>query len=344
MEYKGKFKIFDTKDIKTYPVENRVSKVKIQDLKDPSVYIKQVFEETQDTVEKIRKLSKKLIEFRQNGRPVIIFTGAHLVKNGLGPVLIDLVKRKLVTLIASNAAAVIHDFELALIGRTSEDVPQVLGKGQFGMAFEFNYINKALEIGDTYELGFGEVIGKFISEESFSKKVASELAINENIVFKYPGTSLLANCYKENIPFTVHAGIGTDVIDQHYTFNGRYKGGCSGRDFLIFVNEITKFAHGGMILNIGSAVTGPEVVLKAVSMACNTGKKPKDFLIADFDIRDDHSEDVSDQCSDHYYFRDQKSLIYRIPRSFGGQGVYVKGDQRATLPLLYKNILEDLKG
>lgn len=344
MEYKGKFEIFDSENIKTYPVKERISKVKIEDFKDLSTYREQNFKATQSTIKKIRDLSKKLIEFRADGKPIIIFTGAHLIKNGLGPVLIDLVKRGLITLIGGNGATVIHDFELALIGETSEDVPSVLKKGQFGMAYEFNYINKALEIGDRYELGFGEAIGKFMSEESFSRKVASELLIEgKKIIFKYPDISLAANCYKENVPFTVHAGIGTDVIDQLCTFNGRYKGGCSGRDFLILVNEITKFTQGGVIINIGSAVTGPEVILKAVSMACNAGKKPNDFLIADFDIRSAYPKSAPDQCSENYYFRDQKSLVYRIPKSLGGEGIYIKGDQRTTVPLLYKNILENLK-
>jgi hypothetical protein len=183
-----------------------------------------------------------------------------------------------------------------------------------------------------------------MSEESFSRRAVSELLTEgKKITFKYPDISLAANCYKENVPFTVHAGIGTDVIDQLCTFNGRHKGGCSGRDFLILVNEITKFTQGGVIINIGSAVTGPEVILKAVSMACNAGKKPNDFLIADFDIRSGYSKSAPDQCSENYYFRDQKSLVYRIPKSLGGEGIYIKGDQRTTVPLLYKNILENLK-
>jgi len=343
MEYEGKYKLFRPEILKTYPVSKRVSKVKIEDFEDISTYAKRNFSVSQDAAVKIRNLGRKIIEFRKNGRPVLIFTGAHLIKNCLGPVLIDLARRRLVTLIAGNGATLIHDFELALMGKTSEDVADGLGKGRFGMAYEFNYINKAIEIGDRNKWGLGETMGRFISDKAFLRIVMDEMPGNNNIVFKYPGISLAANCYQMNIPYTVLAGIGVDVIDQHYTFNGRYKGGCSGRDFLILVNEITKFTQGGIIINIGSAVTGPEVILKAVSMASNAGEKPQDFMVADFDIRDDHSKDISDQHSQHYYFRDQKSLVYRIPKSLGGEGVYIKGDQNITVPLLYKEILENLK-
>ena len=343
MEYEGKFKLFRPEILKTYPAGKRISKVRIEDFEDISAYRKRNFSVCPDVAAKIRNLARKIIEFRENGRPILIFTGAHLIKNFLGPVLIDLARRRLVTLIAGNGATLIHDFELALMGKTSEDVADGLGKGEFGMAYEFNYINKAIEIGDRNKWGLGETMGRFISDKAFLRIIMDEMPGNDNIVFEYPDISLAANCYQMDIPYTVHVGIGVDVIDQHHTFNGRYKGGCSGRDFLILVNEMTKLTRGGIIINIGSAVTGPEVILKAVSMASNAGKKPQDFLVADFDIRDDHSKDISDQRSQHYYFRDQKSLVYRIPKSLGGEGVYIKGDQNITVPLLYKEILKNLK-
>jgi hypothetical protein len=160
--------------------------------------------------------------------------------------------------------------------------------------------------------------------------------------FSHPDVSMLATCYKKNVPFTVHVGIGTDVIDQHPSFNGSAKGGCSGRDFLIYTSEITKLSEGGMVFNIGSAVTGPEVLLKAVSMSSNIGKVPQGIITADFDLRvfdPAQSKDESAQC---YYFRDQKSVVTRIPEAFGGKGFYVQGNQRQTIPLLYKMIIEKL--
>ena len=266
-----------------------------------------------------------------------------MIKNGLGPLLADLVKRGLVSLIAGNCATAIHDFELALIGQTSENVPDALGKGRFGMAYEFAYFNCALSIGNENNLGCGESLGKTICDEDFRSKVLALVAKDDSPrSFRYPQVSVLAACYENNIPFTVHVGIGTDVIDQHPSFDGRAKGGCSGRDFLIFTNEITKFATGGVILNIGSAVTGPEVLLKAVSMAANTGSAPDNIITADFDLRDHQPAAMSDESKEGYYFRDQKSIVTRIPQAFNGKGFYIRGDQKKTFPLLYKKIVEQL--
>jgi hypothetical protein len=141
------------------------------------------------------------------------------------------------------------------------------------------------------------------------------------------------------VPFTVHAGIGTDVIDQHPTFDGQAKGGCSGRDFLLYTQAVTNLCAGGIVLNIGSAVTGPEVLLKAVSMAANVGKAPRDILTVDFDLRRYDPGQMTDEAAQGYYFRDQKSIVTRIPQAFGGRGLYIQGDQRVTFPSLYREIL-----
>jgi hypothetical protein len=266
-----------------------------------------------------------------------------LIKNGLGPLLTDLVRRGLVTLVAGNCATAIHDFELALIGQTSENVPDALGKGRFGMAYEFAYINCALSIGNEYKLGCGESLGKVICDEDFRKQVLARVGKdNSPRNFGHPEVSVLAACYESDIAFTVHVGIGTDVIDQHPSFDGEAKGGCSGRDFLIYTNEIAKFTDGGVLLNIGSAVTGPEVLLKAVSMAANTGSVPNNIITADFDLRDYNSDAMSDESSQGYYLRDQKSVVARIPQAFAGKGYYIQGNQKQTFPLLYKKIIEQL--
>ncbi len=135
-------------------------------------------------------------------------------------------------------------------------------------------------------------------------------------------------------------GIGTDVIDQHASFDGEAKGGCSGRDFLIYVQHVTKLTKGGMVLNIGSAVTGPEVLLKAVSMAANAGTVPSGIITADFDLRKFDPEQMTNESAESYYFRDQKSVVTRIPEAFGGNGYYIQGNQKQTLPYFYKKILE----
>jgi hypothetical protein len=288
----------------------------------------------------VDEIARLIIKARHQNKPVIVFSGAHLIKNGLGPLVVDLVNRKMITLFAGNGATAIHDFELAMIGQTSEYVPQALEKGRFGMAYEFAYINNALRYGNELKLGYGESIGRMICEEAFRDNVIGRQ--DSQLRFSHPEVSVLAGCYKNNIPCTIHAGIGTDVIDQHASFDGAAKGGCSGRDFLIYTNEVTRLANGGVVLNIGSAVTGPEVLLKAVSMAANTGFIPNGIITADFDLRVHNHGEMSSESASCYYFRDQKSVVTRIPEAFGGHGYYVQGNQKVTVPLLYKKIIEML--
>jgi hypothetical protein len=290
---------------------------------------------------KIKKTADSIVSDRKLGKPVLLFSGAHLIKNGLGPLVIDLIKRDMITLVAGNGATAIHDFELALIGETSEHVPSALGQGEFGMAYEFTYINTALSFGNQYNLGYGEALGRMICDESFRKKILTSIAHADSArCFPYADVSLLAVCYERNIPFTVHAGIGLDVIDQHSSFDGQAKGGCSGRDFLIYTNEAAKLTQGGTVLNIGSAVHGPEVLLKAVSMAANVGKTPCNITTADFDLRSLDATGIADESSEGYYFRDQKSIVTRVPDAFKGLGYYIQGNQKQTVPFLYKQIVE----
>ena len=343
MEYQGKYNIFDPSKIKTYPLSTRTNKVRQEDILRPSDVDKMVFDLPAETVGQISALAREIVSGYKENRPFIFFTGAHLIKNGLAALLADLVERSVVTLIAGNGATSIHDFELALKGETSEYVPQALEKGQFGMAYEFCYINTAISLGNRYKLGFGESLGKMICDESFRSEVLSVVARDDSPrEFSYPSTSALAACYNNNIPFTVHVGIGTDVIVQHPSFDGQAIGGCSGRDFLIYVNEISKFTDGGIVINLGSAVTGPEVLLKAVSMAANIGKIPRGIVTADFDLRSRVPGEMTDESAQHYYFRDQKSVVNRVPQAFEGKGYYIQGNQKQTLPLLYRKIIEEI--
>jgi hypothetical protein len=341
MEYKGRYKIFDPAQIVTYPVSERSNKVKLDDLVDPDNIGGMTFDIPKDVEDNIVLLASEIVDARMKDRPVLFFTGAHLIKNGFGRLLGDLVRRGLFTIISGNAATSIHDFELGLIGETSEYVPQALEKGQFGMAFEFNYINAALILGNRYRLGYGESVGRMICDEAFRKEAAKILGPeNLSIEFRHPEFSVQAVCYENKIPFTVHAGIGMDVLDQHVYFDGQAKGGCSGRDFLIYTNEITRLTGGGVILNIGSAVTGPEVFLKAASMAGNTGHVPDKIITANFDLRPYHPDKCTDENHVGYYYRDQKSIVTRVPKAFGGKGYYIEGNQKQTIPILYKKLLE----
>ncbi len=343
MQYDGRYNIFDSNKIDTYPLSTRSNKVTLDDLIRPMDLDNITVDLPQKTKGDIETIAGAVVSSRKAKKPVVLFTGAHLIKNGLGPLLSDLVKRGLVTLVAGNFATAIHDFELALIGQTSENVPDALGKGRFGMAYEFAYINYALSVGNKYKLGCGESLGRMMCDEDFRKEVFALVGkVNSPLSFSYPIVSVLSACYENEVPFTVHVGIGTDVTDQHPSFDGRAKGGCSGRDFLIYTNEISKLTEGGVLLNIGSAVTGPEVLLKAVSMAANTGKVPNNIITADFDLREHEPEKMSDESSQAYYFRDQKSVVTRIPQAFSGKGFYIQGNQKQTFPLLYKKIIEGL--
>lgn len=343
MEYKGIYSIFDSTKIHTYPISERSNKVKLGNLIRPESVFSTRYNVKESDSAPIDEIALEIVRMRKQNKPVIVFSGAHLIKNGLGPLLVDLINRNIITLFAGNGATSIHDFELALIGETSEYVPAALEKGQFGMAYEFAYINAALKRGNELKLGYGESLGNMICNYSFSEEVFSEVATSDSPrKFSHPEISILAACYRNNVPCTIHVGIGTDVIDQHPSFDGQVKGGCSGRDFLIYTNEVKKLSEGGIVLNIGSAVTGPEVLLKAISMATNSGSAPKGIITADFDLRSYNRDKMNDESAECYYFRDQKSVVKRIPEAFGGHGFYIRENQLNTVPLLYKKIIEKL--
>jgi len=344
MEYQGKYIVFNNEQMNTYPVSTRTNKVKRENIVDPGEVLVQTFDLPGDMSEKITTIAESIISARNSDRPVILFSGGHLIKNGLGSLLVDLVQRDMVTLVAGNGSTAIHDFELALIGETSEYVPQALEKGQFGMAYEFCYQNAAINLGDRYDLGYGESLGRMICDKSFREQILTEVKNNNSPdEFLYPHLSVLAACYEKTMPFTVHASLGTDVTDQHPSFDGRAKGGCSGRDFLIFTHEISKCADGGVLINIGSSVTGPEVALKAISMVKNVGAGLRNITTADFDLRPYEPSVMTDESQTNYYFRDQKSIVTRIPQAFGGQGYYIQGNQKETFPCLYQKIINLLE-
>jgi len=341
MQYKGRYEVFDLIRIRTYPVEGRNNKVKYCDLMQIDDVMNSVIELPEEVRKGIDVIAHEIIQRRANGQPILLFTGGHLVKNGLSRLLVDLIHRGLFAVISGNGATSIHDFELALIGETSEYVPQTLEKGEFGMAWEFNFMNAALSIGNKNKVGYGEVIGKMVYQKSFQEKIAKYLNIDpKTIEFKYPELSIAAACYEEKVPFTIHVGIGTDVLDQHKWFDGCAKGGCSGRDFLIYTKVVSKLMQGGVILNIGSAVTGPEVFLKAASMVGNVGQTPNDILTVNFDLKPYQPETITNESAVGYYFRDQKSIIVRIPKAYGGKGYYIEGNQILTFPYLYQRLIK----
>jgi len=333
MEYRGKFPFFPYEKISTYPLKNRKNKVTQASLYFPDRVMAMKPEFTHPD---LGAIADAIVEARKKGWPVIWLMGAHPVKAGMSPLIIDLMQRGICTLLCGNFASAIHDFEIALIGETSEVVPNALPRGEFGLAAETGfYINDAIAWGNKRRLGLGETLGRVINGEA-----KGELAME----FPFKHESYLAQGYLKGIPVTIHATMGTDITDQHPNFDGECKGGCSGRDFGVFAAHVLEMygRGGGVYLNVGSAVTGPEVFLKAVSMAANVGMPPKGLVAADFDIRPANLQHMSDEHKYSYYFRDIKSVVTRIPEAFGGRGYYIQGDFFQAIPALYQVIRQKM--
>ncbi|MHC4883948.1 MAG: GSU2086 family protein [Planctomycetota bacterium] len=328
MKYAGNYPFFEFEGVETYPIANRSNKVKGRDLLAHDQWLARACSrESTDAV------AEAIVGAIEGQKPVILMMGAHPIKLGLSPILIEWVKRGVITHLSGNGAVSIHDFELALIGETSEDVPNALAEGTFGMAFETgHYMNQALAWGHEHLLGYGESIARMILQDGYPAALHLE----------HPELSVLAAAFQKDVPVTIHASLGTDIIDQHPTFSGEAKGGCVGRDFGIFASSVTQLTEGGVILNVGSAVTMPEVLLKAVSMAANVGRAPAGIHAVDFDLRPEAGQSMTDEDAYGYYCRDQKSVVCRIPQAFQGQGTYVQGNFKDTLPSLHLTLAQRL--
>jgi hypothetical protein len=277
--------------------------------------------------EAIPVLAERIVEAAAAGRTVMFCCGAHVLKSGNGPLLIDLMRRGLLTHLALNGAGAIHDFELALIGHTTESVARYIRSGEFGMWNETGRINDAAVAGARRGIGFGEAVGRMIEEESFP----------------FRETSVLAAGVRLGVPVTVHVAIGQDIIHQHPNFDPTATGATSYTDFLIFAQSITRL-EGGVFLNLGTAVMGPEVYLKALAMARNVahqdGEVIRHFTTAVFDLIE-LGEDVNheaDKLDHRYYFRPYKTVLVRTVAD-GGKSFYVRGDHRRTVPALYDRII-----
>jgi len=277
--------------------------------------------------EALAPLAERIVEAAGAGRSVIFACGAHVLRKGNGPLLVDLMERGLLTHLALNGAGAIHDFELALIGHTCESVARYVASGEFGLWHETGRINEAAAAGHRDGLGLGEAIGRMIEEESFPHRQ----------------TSVLAAGVRLGVPVTVHVAIGQDIVHEHPNFDPAATGATSYADFLIFTSSVARL-EGGVFVNAGTAVMGPEVYLKALSMARNvahqSGQAIRHFTTAVFDLVD-LGEEVSEEASKsdpRYYFRPYKTVLVRTVAD-GGTSYYVQGDHRLTIPALYDQIL-----
>jgi hypothetical protein len=280
--------------------------------------------------EALPKLARRIVEAARAGRAVIFFCGAHVLRKGNGPLLIDLMERGLLTHLALNGAGAIHDFELALIGSTCESVARYVATGEFGLWHETGRINQAAVAGNRDGLGLGEAIGRMIQGQSFP----------------YRETSVLAAGARLGVPVTVHVAIGQDIVHQHPNFDPAATGAATYTDFLIFTQSVARL-EGGVFLNVGTAVMGPEVYLKALAMARNVarqdGREIRRFTTAVFDLVD-LGEDLraeAPKTEPRYYFRPYKTVLVRTVAD-GGESCYVQGDHRRTVPALYDQIIARL--
>ena len=306
----ARFHQMSLRNVRTISIAGRKSKVTPADFARPVDGSRTSFAAFIDSLPRIlqadalRDLVRDILRARAKNKPVILMMGAHVIKVGLSPVIVDLLRRGILTHVAMNSAASIHDVESAMWGHTSEDVAVNLMDGTFGMSGETGtFINGALTRGLMTDAGYGETLGEtIVARKGRNRRM-----------------SVLATCYELGVPVTVHAAIGTDIIHQQPTMDGAATGELSFRDFKVFINSVKDLRNGGVVLNVGSAVIMPEVFLKALTVARNLGYKAKGFSTANFDmIRQ---------------YRPQMNVVER-PTQNSGRGYNFTGHHEIMFPLL----------
>ena len=317
-EYKlsKRFKPIDLKDIETYSIKDRKSKVDIRDLGIP--YERgSSFKEFSDTLpnilaaKDIKEVANRVVSAYKAKKVVAMGMGAHVIKVGLGPVIIDLMEREIITSVSMNGAGIIHDSELAMIGQTSEDVAAELKGGAFGMAEETGRIlNEAIKDGVKKGYGIGRAVGERLLKEEFP----------------YNEKSILAAGARFDIPVTVHVAVGTDIIHMHPSCSGAAVGEGSHIDFRLFSSVVSKL-EGGVYLNIGSAVILPEVFLKALTLVRNLGHEVNNFTTVNMDFIQGYRP-LTNVC--------------KRPTMTGGRGYSLTGHHEIMLPLLAAMVKEEI--
>ncbi len=312
-----KYEPIDLSGLKTYSLLGRHSKVTVENFArplGPGATLKEFLAALPDQLlgRDFPELVGRLAESHRNGRPILIGMGAHVIKVGLNPILIDLMERGIVSGLALNGAGIVHDTEIAMVGRTSEEVGDVLGSGAFGAARETGeVVNAAINAGAERGLGIGAALGDYL--------LARE--------FPYNSASLLATAKRLDIPLTVHVAMGTDIVHIHPSANGAAIGKAGHQDFRLFAGMVADL-EGGAYLNFGSAVLLPEVFLKALTLVRNLGHRVEKFTTANFDfIR---------------HYRTMTNVVNR-PTMSGGKGYNLIGHHELLLPLLAAALLDRLQ-
>ena len=306
-------KKLDTSRIKTYSLKDRPSKVRVNDFAKPhrpGASFKDFFSSLPNILgaQHLKDVVAALVQARKDQRPVMLGMGAHSIKVGLNPVIIDLMERGIITSLSLNGAGIIHDFELAFVGQTSEDVDKEILTGAFGMAEETGrMLNQAIASASEDE-GIGACVGRMIQAGNFP----------------YKDKSLLAAGHRLGVPITVHVAIGTDIIHMHPSFDGRALGAAAHRDFLTFCALVSEL-EGGAYINLGSAVLLPEIFLKAVTLCRNLGHPLQHFTTVNMDF------------VQHYR---PNTNVVRRPTQGGGRGFALTGHHEIMLPLLAAALIE----
>lgn len=306
---KYKFKPLSPKNLKTYPLKSRTSKVSVQHFAQilaPDKTFSRFLNSLPDILagKDFKDFVSHMVEAKRRNKAIIFALGANVIKVGLNPIFVDLMKEGWVTALALNGAGIIHDFEIAFDGQTSEEVELQIKDGQFGMAQETaEMLNEAINQGNKKELGLGEAVGRMLA--------ASE--------FPYKDVSLLGMAYELNIPTTVHVALGTDIIHPHPKTSGEALGKLSLKDFFLFCSLLERIEGGGVFVNVGSAVILPEVFLKALSFVRNKGFHLNHFFTAVFDFI--------------WHYRPDQNVVKR-PHGEKGKGYYFIGHHELLIPLL----------
>jgi hypothetical protein len=303
------------KGVKTYPLASRKSKVALSDFGRAhekgapfSVFLDRLPRLLGG--ESLRGLVAAVLRARSIDKPIVWGLGAHVIKVGLSPVIVDLMERGLVTGLALNGAGIVHDFELAVAGQTSEDVEEGLGRGAFGMAKETGEeINRAIRAGDRSGLGLGAAIGRHLAERRP----------------KHVEVSVLAAAWRLGLPATVHVAVGTDIIHMHPACDPAALGRSTHLDFRLLAGQVARMGGGGCYLNVGSAVLLPEVFLKAVTLARNLGHRLEDFTTANLDFIQS--------------YRPNTNVVQR-PVQGVGRGYSLTGHHELLVPLLAAALVE----
>ena len=306
---------FDLSGVRTYPLSSRKSKARAEDFARPvsaGVSFKTFFDSLPAILggSDLRRVVDALVGARRHQAGIIWGLGAHVIKTGVSPVLIDLMNRGFVSALALNGAGVIHDFEIALSGATSEDVDESLGPGRFGMAEETGtLLNDAITRGGKDGKGLGEAVGAFLADRNPL----------------HADRSLVIAAHRLGIPVTVHVALGTDIIHMHPAASGAAIGETSLRDFRYFTSAVAKLAN-GVYLNCGSAVVLPEVFLKAVALARNAGVALDGLTTVNIDFA--------------RMYRPQTNVVMRPVAGTAGAGISLVGHHEILIPLIAAAAIE----